>query len=501
MRKGVLWAVGLALLLGGPAAGQPNRTSVMSLVWALDAPRPAERLKAAEQLGFYGTAAKSAVPPLMVLLREDPDNAVANMAAVSLARIGPAALPELVKALEDKQQPVRQRAAWALSKFGPEARAAVPSLLRALRDESARVRALAAQALGGIGGDPEELVPPLYRSFRDADPEARRQAGLALVTLGVPAVKELRKALGEEDAILRRDAANVLAAMGHEAKEVIAYLVPLLKDADEQVRVAAAGALGAMRSEAQTALPALLEMMRDEKVLATQQAAFQALTVIGSDDVAGFMAVLREANDAGRWATPYILKQFGPKAADAVPYLVKSLADREEGKRLAATLALGEIGTVAQSAAPALTKLLQDASPRVRLAAASTLARIDPRREELAEKQFHLALAQADKALSPLADRLRKNRLLLDPNQGARVTPKFGLVNRQALTDQTVQRYFGEIVMLHVSLSAIKPGRGGQAPIDLRVQVGDLLSRLPPEAVPALIQGINLSYTYGLGFC
>jgi hypothetical protein len=109
--------------------------------------------------GRFGSAAKGAAPTLDYTMRNDPDTAVANEAAASLARIGRAGVPYLVTALTHERAAVRQRAAAALAVAGPEARSATPALLKALKDDSRQVRAVAAHALGEVRGDPRLVVP------------------------------------------------------------------------------------------------------------------------------------------------------------------------------------------------------------------------------------------------------------------------------------------------------------------------------------------------------
>ena len=60
-------------------------------------------------------------------------------AAEALGQIGPkaeAAVPALAKALQDKEEKVRQDAAVALGRIGPKAQAAAPALVEALKDKS-----------------------------------------------------------------------------------------------------------------------------------------------------------------------------------------------------------------------------------------------------------------------------------------------------------------------------------------------------------------------------
>src|SRR5262249_31211045 len=108
-------------------------------------------------------------------------------AAEALGRLGPkakAAVPALVKLLKAGTPAQREQAVRALGKMGPAAREAVPALLQALRDEETDrrltadspfpvlqsllpFRAAVADALGDIGADPKVAVPALLAVIKE----------------------------------------------------------------------------------------------------------------------------------------------------------------------------------------------------------------------------------------------------------------------------------------------------------------------------------------------
>jgi HEAT repeat protein len=469
------------------------------LRWRLASARKAERLQGVALLGRFGSAARGAAPTLDYTMRDDPDTAVANEAAASLAKIGRAGVPYLTAALRHERAAVRQCAAAALALIGPEARSAAPALLMALKDDSAQVRAVAAHALGEVKGDPRVIVPALSLALDDRAPEVKKQAGLALVSLGNDAVPGLREVLKSAVPALRRDAAQLLGMMGTDAKEAAGDLALLLKDDEPQVRAAAAGALAAMGKEAQAAIPALLQVLRTEKRFEVQQCAFQAIRAIGSRDLPGLLKAVREIDQAGRWAIPYVLIQFGPQAKDAVPQLIKLLADPDAGHRVGAALALGKIGAEAQEAIPALLRALQDPNPAVRGSAAIALTRLDPRRKAVTEQH----LDQTDRTLQATAQRLWSMRAQLtvaaEPFRGLRP------VNRAALTDPGIQGHFNSVVDMTLAASECAPGGRIRLPggenAKWTTMVQNLIDNAGPEAVPALVRGINLAGQYQIGFC
>ncbi len=122
------------------------------------------------------TRSEAAIPGLLRLL-EDADSFVRGRAAYALGEIGTeAAIPGLLRLLEHADSFVRERAAYALGEIGTEA--AIPGLLRLLEHADSFVRERAAYALGEIGT--EAAIPGLLRLLEDADSGVRGSAAYAL---------------------------------------------------------------------------------------------------------------------------------------------------------------------------------------------------------------------------------------------------------------------------------------------------------------------------------
>lgn len=503
MHRHILGAAGLLLLIGVPLVGQrqDRPDDVTLLATQLVSPDKSHRSQAAEQLGRYGNAAKIAAPLLSKVMREDSDAKVAQKAAVALARLGRPSVKYLIDALNDESAAVRQRAAGALALIGPDARAAAPALMQTLKDDgSSQIRGAAAYALGEIGGDPEQVPPALCQALADPAPDVQRQAGLALATLGDETVPALRDLLKSREPNRRRDAAQVLEAIGPDARDAAADLALLLKDKEAQVRAAGAAALAALGKEAQDAMPTLLEVLRTDKSYEVQLQTFQAITLVGSKDPASLQKALKEINDNTRWATPFILKQFGPRAKDAVPHLIKALSHKDSGTRLAAALALGEIGADAKAAVPGLMKILKDTSSSVRMGAAAALASIDPKQEAQGKHQFVLALAQAEKALITAMEPQKKGLSVQEAAARGLIRP----IDRRALVDPVVQAQYNQVIDLHLFVSSYQ--RASRYFRDLRqtqlsTELTRVINQFGPESSPALVRGINLAAIYDLGFC
>jgi CubicO group peptidase (beta-lactamase class C family) len=92
-------------------------------------------------------------------------------------------------------------------------------------------------------------------------------------------------------------------------------------------------------------------------------------------DISSFVIALGDRDPEVRWASVVALTHIG---ADAVPSLVKALADEKDDVRANAALTLGRIGKQAKAAVPGLTAALKDRSSRVRENAAEALGSLGP---------------------------------------------------------------------------------------------------------------------------
>jgi HEAT repeat protein len=201
-------AAGLAL----NRAASIDASAVSPLLQALASRTPAIRQCAARSLGKAGAGARDATPALEHALK-DADLNVRREAAMALGRIGlPAwrAVPKLGAALDDRSMSVRRAAVSALAELAPRASnsvyyllaaarrpelrrqafdglvaagpAAVPDLLVAIDNrEQYDARILALAALAKLGPEAHEAVQPLeYLATRHPYPALRHTAAYAL---------------------------------------------------------------------------------------------------------------------------------------------------------------------------------------------------------------------------------------------------------------------------------------------------------------------------------
>ena len=201
-RLGALKALGLI----GPGA----KPAVPGVIERLGDEHPWVRARAAWALGRIDPGS-AVVCAAVAAAMNDADTNVRYQAAGALAKCDASneALGALERALlKDRRNEVRAAAAAALGRLGA---AAVDVLTRgALQTDNAFVRKHCARALGHSDAG-HQAVDALAQVLADADPEVRREAVWALALIGPPgkpARAALKKALGDEDYVVRFAAAE-----------------------------------------------------------------------------------------------------------------------------------------------------------------------------------------------------------------------------------------------------------------------------------------------------
>jgi HEAT repeat protein len=189
---------------------------------------PAERLRAAKDLGRLGWLARDALPALVTALADD-DPRVREAAAHAVGLMGPDALPALSRMLAHSDKYVRRHAVWALGKLGPLARPALAELCTALRDADPRTASGAAQALGNLGADGADAVPPLAEAMRGTNIVLCRLAAKALSQIGTPALSTLIAHLQHSDPFVRGESALAIGWMGAVARPAVPFLAQIVR--------------------------------------------------------------------------------------------------------------------------------------------------------------------------------------------------------------------------------------------------------------------------------
>jgi HEAT repeat protein len=365
--------------------GPDAREAVPALLAVLDDGKGRIRYHVAEALGAIGPEAKAAVPALGKALH----GRRRHQAAMALAGIGEPAIPELVAALKSKKVQTRRVAARALAKMGPEASEALPALRRALNDKDDPMRGNAIRAIYKITGRDREAA------LRIAQLMARPRPAYQNYVPGVYTLWEMGpKAKPAEDALVkvilarRRQrryipdtVAGALAVIGSKKPATIRALILALDEVNSWTYGAAISGLGRAGPAARKAAPRLEKFLKTHETNARVNAAAALWRVTGDPEKA--LAVLaREIagpEELGPWWSANSLRDMGPAAAPAVPYLRR--AARRTGTRLssAAALALWKITGSPEEALPALLANLRCSNrDRVQADAVKTVAKLGP---------------------------------------------------------------------------------------------------------------------------
>lgn len=312
------------------------------------------------------------VAPHLVRMLDDSNVEVRQAAFGALAGLGPhaaAALPRLLALLDHADAARRAQAARTLNAVHDKTRPWLERLIRLLDDANSDVRGTAADCLAGWSDRrlASAAGPALVKLLRDPEPQVRIQAAAALAALQVhlgQATEALRACMRHPDAGIRSHAISTLFARAGAA--AYADLVHLARfDPDDNVRASATGALWHGGAQA---VPVLVAILRSEKAELTNSA----------------VQCLRQLGPKARPAVPYLVARIELYAAngisaladigdaEAVPKLIELLDHRD--LRNNALSALQTLGPHARSAVPKLLEMLSEQSDAVQQVANALVA-------------------------------------------------------------------------------------------------------------------------------
>ncbi len=267
--ESVRWRAAEALGAIGPLASQ----AVPALAAGLKDRDWAVRWNSAQALGQIGPLAKAAVPDLIGVLANPSDSSLVLEAVLALDRIGVAAKPLLLAAIDDKDPQVRGLATLALLQIKPVKSGTVLKIAALLKDPNALVRRNAVVVLGKMGSTAKIVLPDLIATFNDESALVRESAGSALPSVGEAAVPALIAALTDKASRIRVGAAYALG--GLKSAEAVAPLGrTLVEDPESSVRVAAVSALRTMGEAARPAMPQLVTALKDENPKVRERAEY-----------------------------------------------------------------------------------------------------------------------------------------------------------------------------------------------------------------------------------
>jgi hypothetical protein len=129
--------------------------------------------------------------PLLVDMLEDPQNYYRTLNQQTLTDLGPAAMPQLLRALPQKSPMAKQAALDAIQRFGPGMQKDAAAIAKYLADADASVRDRALAVLENLGPDAADSIASLVEALRDPKiDDAKRLRVIALLGRIGPAAKE-----------------------------------------------------------------------------------------------------------------------------------------------------------------------------------------------------------------------------------------------------------------------------------------------------------------------
>jgi HEAT repeat protein len=338
------------------------------------------RTVASQAMANLGVQFKSQVVPRMVgslLMQHEQmhDLALETLAAIgpsaiSMARLGPKAIPALAEAVRFGTPDLREKAALALVMLGPKS---VEPLVSCLTEPDLSVRLVAVRALAALKEKAEPALPALagavhYKADMKAAPDAKehewqeyaQSLALAMGSIGPPAIPKLVELLQDSDPAIRLLAAGGLAHMGKEAAPAVPGLRKCLRHESIDVRVSALSALNRIGKDAIDAAPDLLVL------LGNIESSFRGLP---------------QAEEMRQGYAKLLADTLGRMGQGAVPLLLPLVQDPNENLRIHVCYALWKIdfepADVEQIVPPLQGKLnaaLADKSLVVRVVAARAIA-------------------------------------------------------------------------------------------------------------------------------
>jgi HEAT repeat protein len=307
-----------------------------------------------------------------------------------------AAIPLMARLADDEAKSVRCRALDALG--ATRNQAAVPHLMRFLDNPDGDLKWYAAQGLSNIGPSAKEAIPTLHKLARHiidrgSDPnQMHEEVLLALTRIGpaaAPAMVEIASDI-KNPTDVRVAYLKGLGEMIPHPRAALPGLTDALRDKSDAVRETAVRSLREFGSVAKQTIPGLTDSLRDKSYGVRIQAAATILVMSPQDKTAfnTLLECLRVNDIAAKCNACDEIARLGESAESAIPEIEKCLKDSSARVRESAAFALGEFGFLARSAEASLIEhrfdpdqSVQDAVERA-LKALRGRRRLEPHKDQ-----------------------------------------------------------------------------------------------------------------------
>ncbi len=300
------------------------------------------------------------LPRIGQALRLDSSPAVRAQAAIAFGALRERDIKTVAKDLVDaldkeKESRVRREIAIVMTRFPIVAKLAVMPLTEAIKDPEPATRAAVAEALAQAGTEAKSAAINLAPLLADEDKSVRLAAVGALGRIapeGAPAIAETmcKMLTTEKDLDMRTELATSLGLLGEKSAGVVAALVKLLNDPEEELRRRATRTLATFGVAAGPAADALLKLAATEKGKDIRIDAVRAFgSVLGSNlkgRVKDMLALLKDPEYEVRLAVVEEVGALGSELrddAETLKVLRARLSDPHVKVREAVSIAIKKI--------------------------------------------------------------------------------------------------------------------------------------------------------------
>ena len=317
----------------------------------------------AQAIGWYGL--RAALPEVIRLL-EDKDGYRRGDAAWVIGVLGAREeMPKLMDLLWDDHPEPRRKAIFALARM--KVKEAVPRIGHRLTDRDANVRNAAIWALSALGAT--EYIPQITELIRVPDGSGYWYAIRALARLGPErAHPRILRMLGSEEAVVRRHALGAVREL--QIRQATPVVLGLLEDPSDGVRAAAINTLADLGDE--RLVPMIARLLEDESHHVRREAIWAAWKLDVRGEIPRLLARFEDDSVYIQAVTADVMELF--RDPRAVPGLLRLLDHPKDFVREDAVEALGTIR--ATSSAPRLITLLADPEEFVRIKVGEALTRM-----------------------------------------------------------------------------------------------------------------------------
>ena len=367
-----------SVALNGLLLIRPAEKSVVPAIAAMLAdPQPGVAERAALALGRFGESARSAIPALVK--GASRNDAVSAAFVAALTEIGRAAVPELLKQIENAPPASLNRGHWAIRLLAGIGAAGLPELEKALASPIASVRVAALGTLNELGEQSRETRPEVSKLMGDSDPFVRATALSVIVSMAADTggtLKKIEAAMRDPAPVVRLSAAMSAEAFGATARGLAASLTTLLDDKDPGVRAAALRAAGAVGGSDAGLLKRLAASLDDP---ATRNAALASLAKTGAEmaTAAKLIDLYPKSAKPDRLSILAALGASGASvAAESAKLIAAAMKDGDAEIRTAALRANVKVHPSGKDSLPGLIEALRDPQISVRRTAAELIGQI-----------------------------------------------------------------------------------------------------------------------------